>query len=920
MPVTTTGTRNLNTEIAAGTGGLVNDGTTNTGPTGSGAEVSGRGGTVITNRLEIRNGGTMNTSFITYNIGQTVGTSDNDTFTLTEGTMDVPNCNFIIGGAGVISGRLGASRPTRTGNGLSGDWSNTYWTAVTPVNFNFGSENPTNQINEAGAVYEGSLVHQRIPGKQYPGVNFATGFAQQGGVAYNYRIINITAGDPNSTGVNAFWQCDLTDWLAPGFNGNTTDTSGNANQALNLNPAGGYNQTFLLANPQATVGGDSVPLSMATPILSFGWRGNPRSGQTTMRVLVMQAWNPVFTNSTTLTASTDIRMEAVPDENGDVNFDIRRKLDTFSSSTLQGTIDGVFNSGLTGFTGFLLSNGDMSLSGATGTERTGSIATLITDRSFRVFSNIQETYNTQNGNVLTVTSQSDDCSLIHGGFTEEHSLPYPSSTFFNAFSGTQDQRTALATAAITNLDDLAAAIQDEAYNRLGTDSSGDTIRIPALMRSASPDGSFINWHVPTVTLSNSDGLVSPDDDMVRTQTSIIDEVGTGMMDDLTIGEDFLGMAGTALDLSNQPVDYNLRFTNVSNPRVLTGTAASIRASDAFTFSNTAFSGATTITVTPTTAGFLRFSNCTGLNNVTLVNATAGTELTLLDATMSQFRAVMGDIIDEPTPPITVTVHTMDIPMGVAWDILHGSIRVDGVGPQANIVFSSAGTGNRLLTLGTPVRLIFSGRDINGRINSVTATSSSTDLDLRYENQTPILNIPTDTVSSASSITIIGYSSTDRTVAIEMGGFTPGSDDAVNFTGLTNLVATSRGTQPYATAITDFIRDTNNNVTLPANGGVDFDLYRANAFGPDFVRSRCFFRDVSMNIRILPGAQAVRDDFSTLGLTQAQLSDPQTTVDTDGDVQVVFTPRIAERTVQTNNEQTIIDAINTRGRRTALGIP
>ena len=307
------------------------------------------------------------------------------------------------------------------------------------------------------------------------------------------------------------------------------------------------------------------------------------------------------------------------------------------------------------------------------------------------------------------------------------------------------------------------------------------------------------------------------------------------------------------------------------------------------------------------------------NLIVLVNG--GSEASPINASTALGYTFGQDVLPEPQPAIQLNILLSQIPAGVAWRVYHNGTLIPGAtgtGPGNNMILSSDSTAT--LTTAQTV-LVFTGRDTFTNLQSVIPTATG---DLVPAPLSSILGVP------ASRTTTIGLT---VGVSLNSSGYIPltisdsglDSDNSVDFIGWNAEIADSRATQEYLNCIWLQV-DNDSNLTIPDNGVLNHDAYISTPAGPDFRIDRVFFREVLTEIEVIPGGRLTNDDQdfnidNPERSLQEQLDTRMYTVTgTAGEPQVIFYPRVADRIATVNNEQTLVNTINTRGRRTALGIP
>ena len=284
------------------------------------------------------------------------------------------------------------------------------------------------------------------------------------------------------------------------------------------------------------------------------------------------------------------------------------------------------------------------------------------------------------------------------------------------------------------------------------------------------------------------------------------------------------------------------------------------------------------------------------------------------------------IIDdfEPIPAAlgnsSIVYPTSSIDPGIAWRIVVGTSEIaSGEGPSANDTVVDFNTHSTILT--SPVIIEYN--------NAASLTNIRRTLALaRVVGQDVSVTVPLDALQeqprvptsaqSGFTITIESTALTNNTVDIDAVGLSTGATGSLNIAGATAVGANARATVVYLRALDLLIRG-RNLVDLTMEGTNSVDYIIATEQGLEFIDEYVNMDDNgTTNSTTIPGAVWVNTDRTSRG-QEADLL-PTNVMLVSGIPQVVGGVRFAQRTVTVNNEQTIVDAINTRGRRTALGIP
>ena len=285
------------------------------------------------------------------------------------------------------------------------------------------------------------------------------------------------------------------------------------------------------------------------------------------------------------------------------------------------------------------------------------------------------------------------------------------------------------------------------------------------------------------------------------------------------------------------------------------------------------------------------------------------------------------IIDDYEPAAaatTLTVRVSQIPAGIVWRVYHNGTLIPGAmgtGMGTDIVLSE--TTTTTLTTAQTV-LLYTGRDTFTNLQSIIPDDNGMDNVLTPAPLSTILGVP------ASRSTTIGL---DVGINLNSTGLIPltisesglDSNNSVDFVGWNAEVADSRASQEYLNCIWLQVA-ADSTLIIPDTGVLSHDAYISTPAGPDFRIDRVFFREVLTEIEVIPGGRLTNDDqnfnIDNPERTLQQQLDTRmyTTEGANGEPQVIFYPRVADRIATVNNEQTLVNTINTRGRRTALGIP
>ena len=286
------------------------------------------------------------------------------------------------------------------------------------------------------------------------------------------------------------------------------------------------------------------------------------------------------------------------------------------------------------------------------------------------------------------------------------------------------------------------------------------------------------------------------------------------------------------------------------------------------------------------------------------------------------------IIDDYMPaPVadgdtTITYDTVNIPSDMVYRLtVNGTQVAEGSTPTANPTVISSATTPDILT--HPVVAWYRTRDSqnNVRVTNALGVEPGRDVNrnVALDGLLTQLRVP-QTANTDFLVTLDTSLATGNLVELNVTGVAKirASTNAEDIAGATAAFADGLNTLAHLRILEDLVV-ARSLVDLTIEGTSQADFYLPTESGLDFVNDYVRMSDeAGAGQQTIPGARWINTDFTVPSGVDVTVPGNVETISSVPQVQGVV--RFASRTVTENNEQTIINAINDRGRRTALGIP